>query len=169
MNIFQKLFKYKCATCGETHEGSPSFSFPSPLDFEKKLDKNNENLSSDFYTTEDDYFIRTILEIPIIGSNEPFMWGVWVSQSKENFNFYFEHFNDDLLGRETFGWFSNKLPYYKSTLSLKTMASFQNNGERPKLHLEESDHELSKDFHNGISIDKAIKIATVAMHKYILE
>lgn len=160
-----ETFKYECTTCGKTHEGAPSFSFPAPAYFEAAPKKENHLLDSDFCRLDEDYFIRVILEIPIIDSKEPFLWGIWVSQSKENFKFYAEHLNDDLSGRETFGWFSNRLPYYADTLSLEMLVKFQNNGDRPKLHPKESKHELSKDFHDGISMEKAIKIANIAAHK----
>lgn len=31
------------------------------------------------------FFIRGLIEIPVIGSEDVFSWGVWVSLSKENF------------------------------------------------------------------------------------
>lgn len=161
----KKIFRYTCASCEQMHEGAPSFSFNAPAEYDSTSSDKSQTLLSDFCCLPDSYYIRTILEIPIIGSDQPFLWGVWVSQSEENFKYYQEHFDDNLLGRETFGWFSNKIPYYKDTLNLKTKVLYQDNKDRPKLHLQESDHELSKDFHDGISMDKAIKIMGIAMHK----
>lgn len=158
-------FEYTCKTCGETHKGAPSFSFSAPSYYNAESKDKNQAITSDFYRTKNSFFIRTVLEIPIIGSTEPFLWGVWVSQSEENFKYYAEHFNDDLSKRETFGWFSNRLPYYADTLSLEMLVKFQNNGDRPKLHPKESEHELSRDFHDGISMEKTIKIANIASHK----
>jgi len=31
------------------------------------------------------YFVRGCLEIPVIGEDEAFIWGVWVSLSRKNF------------------------------------------------------------------------------------
>lgn len=167
-------FKYKCATCGKEHDGAPSFSFSEPAQFNrnagilKKLFKKNY-LDIDLCVSENSYYIRVILEIPIINTDEKFTWGVWVSQSKENFDYYKKHFTEDNSGRESFGWFSNILPYYQNTLNLKTNVKFQRQGVRPKIDIEKTEHELSKDFYNGISEEKAIKIAEIAMHQFVIK
>lgn len=31
------------------------------------------------------YFVKSLIEIPVIGSDDRFSWGVWVSLSRENF------------------------------------------------------------------------------------
>lgn len=165
-----KIFKYKCVTCGEVHEGSPSFSSEAPAQYENKTSVfskifSKNYLDNDFCRNGNDFFIRVVLKIPIIDIGEPFTWGVWVSQSKENFEYYKNHFYDNLIGKETFGWLCNALPYYENTIGLKAMVLFQNNKQRPKIYLQECEHELSKDFHQGISIQKAKEIANIAYHK----
>lgn len=161
-------FTYRCSICKKIHKGSPSFSAFYP-DYYAELSKENKKISllnPDFCATPDQYFfIRAVLMVPIIGLQEPFTWGVWVSQSVENFRYYYKNFKKDLSGRETFGWFSNRLPYYKDTLNLKCIVQFMSKGIRPKLHLEETGHELSIDFHKGISNEKAIEIAEYCIHK----
>jgi hypothetical protein len=163
-----KVFRFTCKTCGKTHEGSPSLSFDSPSQYfglSDKDKKTNARLDSDFCVIENrDFFIRVILEIPIHDCEEPFTWGVWVSQSRPNFEAYEARFKKKDDRDPTFGWFSNNLPYYPETLNLKTMVHFQPKGLRPKLELEKNDHPLCLDFHNGISWEKAIEIAEIAMH-----
>lgn len=161
-----KQFEYQCNDCGETHIGAPSFSFVSPYYYNclNEDDKRKCKLSSDLCNVLDtDYFIRVVLEIPIIDYNETFMWGIWVSQSLDNFKYYVDKYEEDLTGHGTFGWFSNRLPYYEDTLGLKCDVIFHDKG-RPAIHLQQNDHELVKDFHNGITMEKAIKIAQIAMH-----
>ena len=163
----ENIFRFTCATCGKTHEGSPSLSFESPTHYFllSEEDKKKATLSSDFCVIEDkDFFIRVILEIPIHGAKEPFTWGVWVSQSRPNFETYAARFKQEDNREPTFGWFSNNLPYYPDTLLLKTRVHFQPKGLRPKLELEKSEHPLCVDFHNGISWEKAVEIAQVALH-----
>ena len=159
---------YKCSKCGEEHVGAPSFAFDAPAYYNalSDEDKRGSFLSSDGCVILDrDFFIRTILQIPIRGTNEVFMWGVWVSQSMAEFQFYNGHFKDDLTGRKTFGWFSSLLPEYESTLGLKTTVLFKRGGLRPQLHLEDSPHQLSIDFHRGISIERATQIAGSMLHR----
>ncbi|MFZ5376227.1 MAG: DUF2199 domain-containing protein [Patescibacteria group bacterium] len=165
------VFRYTCVTCGKVHEGAPSFSFLGPVQYSKS--KNflsniffRRYLNNDFCSNGQDFMIRVVLEIPILGFEEPFTWGVWVSQKKENFDFYRRHFSEDLRGRETFGWLCNKLPYYADTLNLKTMVMFRYNHLRPLIRIEKTEHELSQDFYNGITLKKAQKIGSIANHMF---
>lgn len=162
-----KLFKYRCNSCGEEHEGAPSFSFNAPFYYQALTDDFQKSpkvsLDSDFCIIEEDRFIRVCLEIPIKGFDDPFMWGVWISLSQTNFEKYKENFksNEEAM---YFGWFSNKLPYYSDTLSLKTEVHVRQNGVRPYITLEHTDHPLCLDYHHGISWEKAAEIAQIAMH-----
>jgi hypothetical protein len=159
-------FEFTCASCGQIHQGSPSFSFEAPIYFSpEEKSKGNATLDSDFCVIGDeDYFIRTILEIPIQGHDEPFTWGVWVSLKKENFEAYKRGFSGGDQDGSYFGWFSNKLPFYANTVELKTKVHLKTGNERPHLELDSSNHELCRDFYDGISWDKAVRIATIVMH-----
>ncbi len=161
-------FTFKCIECGKEHKGDPSFSYAAPA-YYSALSEEDQNslgqLNSDLCTiSPDDYFIRVILEIPIIDYPIPFTWGVWVSQSKTNFEWYVDNFNADNSGYQSFGWFCNTLPYYPDTINLQTVAHFQVPGQRPRIELKEVDHELYQDFANGISRSKAYQIAQRALH-----
>ncbi len=106
----------------------------------------------------EDYFIRGVLNIPILEYDRDFGFGVWVSQKKENFYTYLENFNSNQVG-PYFGWLSTEIPYYsESTLSLKTMAHFIGNNDRPKIKVDLIDHPLAIDQHEGISLAKAWEI-----------
>jgi hypothetical protein len=61
----KKFFKYKCSTCGETHGFFPSFSFKFPSYYIDNK-KENQYLNDDFCVVDNDYFIRVLLEIPIV-------------------------------------------------------------------------------------------------------
>lgn len=164
------IFSFRCSCCGKQHEGSPSFGFETPGSWSWQSDEIKENgkINDDlcYYTDEEGthYFARVIIEIPIHGVMEPFMWGVWVSLSKVSYEHYVETWNEPDIEKIYFGWFCNKLPYYASTYSLATDVHPQADGTRPHLSLHEVDHEFYHDFKNGISIEKAQKIAEIAMH-----
>lgn len=169
LSRLMKTFKFKCEQCNEWHEDSPSFGFNAPAHYYSLSDSDKENslLSNDLCSTVDgNYFIRTILEVPIIDIDEPFMWGVWISVSEKSFNHYTNKKNEDEDEDLThyFGWFQNRLPYYPDTLNLKTNAYLQPNNHRPILDLEHTDHPLSIDYHQGISWEKAIEITTILLH-----
>ena len=111
-----------------------------------------------------DHFIRVILEVPIHGAVHPFTWGVWISVSKSNFKKYTDHFRDEAYEDKYFGWLCNALPFYPQTIQLKASASVKPGGERPRIQLEPTDHPLSIDSREGVSWQKAVAIAQVAMH-----
>lgn len=164
------IFSFKCAECGQLHEGSPSFGFSAPDAWLEQSDEIKEQgaINEDLcrYTDEDGehYFARVIVEVPIHGVDQPFMWGVWVSLSRESFDHYVETWNNPDTSRVYFGWLCNALPYYESTWSLATDVHPQEGGDRPCLTLHEADHEFFRDFAEGISIEKAQKIAELCMH-----
>ncbi len=164
------IFSFKCSSCGKVHEGSPSFGFdaPDPYLEQSETIQNKGELSSDLCQYEDEdgmhYFARVIIEIPIIGVTEPFMWGVWVSLSKESYDHYVETYDNPERDKIYFGWFCNYLPYYENTHALATDVQPEEKGQRPTLKLHETNHELYDDFTNGISIEKAQKIAETCMH-----
>lgn len=165
------IFSFKCSSCAEIHEGSPSFSFraPDPYLEQKKSVQDAGELGTDlcWYDDQDGrhYFIRVCLEIPIHGVSEPFLWGVWVSLSEQNFRRYVETYDAPDTTDRYFGWFCNYLPYYKGTYALKTQVHPRAGGTRPYIVLEETEHPLSVDFHSGISIERAQEIAEAVMHR----
>jgi hypothetical protein len=161
-------FTFICRDCGQPHEGSPSFGYARPDYWNSALDDDQSGasrLSKDLCKIVDrDYFIRCTLEIPIHGVEEGFLWGVWATQSAENFRLYAETF-DDTPEHITFGYLANRLPYYPETLGLHLEVHWQAHGrERPKLALRECDHPLYRDWRDGISWDRAVEIATTSIH-----
>jgi hypothetical protein len=110
-----------------------------------------------------DFFIRCVLEVPIHDVEEPFLWGVWVSQSEANFRYYAETFPNS-PEQQTFGYFSNRLPVYPETLSLKTQVHWRSGKHRPWVEFEPSDHPLYRDWSEGIGWERAVELASLALH-----
>ena len=165
------IFAFKCSKCGSIHEGSPSFAFDAPAPFNEQPEDVRDKgfLNSDLCTYEDEdgphYFVRVCLEVPIHGASEPFLWGVWVSLSKESFDQYVATFEAPKNDVSYFGWFCNYLPYYEHTYALKTKVHPQQDGKRPLIELEKGDHPLQIDFHQGISVAEAQEIAEILLHR----
>lgn len=159
-------FSFACQTCGKLHEGSPSVGFGRPYYWRAEYDDDpRSRLSNDLCVIEErDYFIRCILEVPIHGVEEGFLWGVWITQSEANFKRYLETF-DDTPERETFGYFANRLPDYPDTLSLHTTVHWKSGGrQRPWVEIRESDHPLYRDWSEGISWERAATLAAPLLH-----
>ncbi|MEV5516361.1 DUF2199 domain-containing protein [Streptomyces flaveolus] len=113
------------------------------------------------------YFVKGLIEIPVIGSDEVFSWGVWVSLSRDNFSRAADLW--DTPGRESekpyFGWLTTDLPLYSpTTLNLKTHVHTRPLGERPYVELEPTDHPLAVEQRTGITLDRVRDIASALRH-----
>lgn len=172
-----KTFRYTCACCGKEFTGAPSFGSDIPPFVHRVPEEEREHRiirDSDFCLirarmneeSDDDIFaIRVNLEIPIHGSDEPFSWGVWVSQSEQSFFRYLETYEEDQRNEVSFGWLPVTMTYYRDfdseefSGSLACDVHWGPKGWRPTVTLHECDHPLYLDQANGINWDKAIMIA----------
>lgn len=115
---------------------------------------------------EKHFFVLGRIVLPVVDAPEPFVWLVWVSLSERNFDRATELW--ERKGRENeppyFGWLQSFLPYEPSTLNLKTLVHTQPVGERPLIELEKTDHPLSVEQHNGITMARVQQIAEKALH-----
>jgi hypothetical protein len=168
------IFAFKCTCCGEMHEGSPSIAFKAPDQYACLSDEQKSSmgkLSSDFCTITHeegtDYFIRAVLEVPIHGIDEPFLWGVWVSLSEKSFRRYVETYDEPVEGDRFFGWVCNKPRAYPWESSRPADVNVQLGGQRPKVVLHRGENEsdpLVLGQCNGISVARAQEIAESSLH-----
>lgn len=162
--------RYTCATCGEVHEGIPDIGFDAPLYYYQIPEaerREKARLSDDFCSIDgEDFFIRVCLEIPIRGYDESFMWGVWVSLSRPNFDRYRSFFQEEPPEGEGpyFGWLSNRIEPYPDTLNLKTKVHLQRGNARPLLELEPTDHPLAVHHREGIELEELLRIVDDRLH-----
>lgn len=175
-----RTFEFRCDDCGEMHRGSPSFSLHRPEHiFEVPEAERDQRVTATddlcvIHPAEGDadgettHWIRVILEIPILGAAEPFLWGVWVSQSKESYDRYVETYHSDQSDDSSFGWLPVHMAHYRdpdgSWPVLECQVVWGIKGKRPKIILWESDSQLYRDQRDGISWEEAIRIATPLMH-----
>jgi hypothetical protein len=174
--VLQKKLSYKCACCGNEYDGSPSFAYDKPTYYfdvpeterpsRVKIDSDLCHIRNHDENADDDiYAIRVTLDVPIHGVEHPFCWGVWVTQSKDNFYKYIETYDNDQSNTVTFGWLAVTMSHYdrrgagNETEHLACDVHWGVNGERPSIILHRSDHPLFRDQQNGISWDEAVTIA----------
>jgi len=161
------ILAYKCQCCDEVVEGSPSAGYKRPDQWLQQPDhvKAAGRANDDFCTYEDEdgphYFIRTCLQIPIIGIEEPFLWGVWVSLSKKNYDRYWDTYEAPELSDEWFGFLCNSLPGYRETQAMHATVRPQAGSQRPLIELHDSDHQLATDFRDGITVAEAQRLAEI--------
>jgi hypothetical protein len=150
---------FTCATCGQIHDSLPDLGFRWPDSyFGVPAPERASRIRGDADTCEidgEEFFIRGVILIPIIGTSEHFGLGVWVSQKRENYQAYRNNFDSPNIG-PFFGWLSNNIPFYQpDTWAMKTMAHFQGGKQRPLIELAPSEHPLYLDFSQGVSLERA--------------
>lgn len=169
--------RWKCGTCEEWHSGPClDFGVSEPYYWSKDHDKasrwtnlipraikkpSKTFLDQDYCSINDeDFFVRGLIHLPIIGTAETFRWGVWGSLSRQNFETLLNADDDskrvDLP--PMFSWLSTQLPEYPETLSLKMHAQIQGPKLRPHFELEPCDHPLAQEYHHGISPERVKEI-----------
>jgi hypothetical protein len=154
-----------CRTCNKPHDDLPHIGADRPDYWEDGYATDSESLlTEDLCVIEArDYFVRGIIEIPVIGYEPGFGWGVWVSHKKENFEIYRDKFNSAEIG-PFFGWLATELAFFAdSTLNLKTMAHYRGDNLRPVIEVLECDHPLYRQQQEGITLAEAWDI----VHRYM--
>ncbi len=152
----------RCTLCREEHEGLPDIAMHAPdpyLEVPESERADRTLFTPDRCTVryEDGvhYFVRGVLYIPIIGESDQFGIGVWVSQSRANF----ERYTRRETMEPTFGWLANRIPHYReSTFLLKARVCFSGVKERPAIELEPTEHLLAVDQRTGITLARAWEI-----------
>jgi hypothetical protein len=158
---------YRCASCGEEHEGLPDIGMHAPdpyLDVPEEEREARTTFTEDRCAVRDadgeHYFVRGVIEIPVIGQDTPFGMGVWVSQSRVNY----EKYMANELMEPTFGWLVNRLAHFdQTTFLLKTRVHYRGGDRRPTIELEPTLHPLAVEQRNGISLERAWEI----VHRYV--
>lgn len=164
---------WTCATCGKSHSDVPlSFAADFP-DMYANLKGEERELRALIGTDqcivdETWFFIRGCLEIPVLGHDEPFLWGVWASVRQDVFDEISDCWTQE--GRErTHGPFkgrlANSLSVYPETLNLKLEICIQPAGTRPLFVIEEAEHQLAIEQQLGITRVRAMELASFLIHQ----
>lgn len=170
------MISFKCKSCGELHQGTPTFGWNFPVQYMRVPETEREgrvSLGTDDCVIDEKYFfVRGCLEIPVHGESEPFAWGVWVSLSEDNFSKFVQHFGVEKRSHigPFFGWLSSDIWLYPTqTFNLKTQVHIRDNKVRPYIELEQTDHPLAVEQREGISVERVAEIYEKMTHpeKYV--
>jgi hypothetical protein len=167
---------WTCLGCGEVHQGLPELACVKPEPWPGNEDKapNSVVLSSIHFLSEDfcvlhgeHFFVRCVLELPIIGCRGQSMgFGVWSTLSEKNFLRYVETFDSgdqDGLG-PWFGWFSNRLKGFPDTFNLRCQVHPRAGRQRPWIELEPTDHPLARGQREGVTLDRVLELHAINGH-----
>jgi len=115
-----------------------------------------------------DFYLRGRIVVPIIGLDEPFIWGVWAEVSPKNFL----RTNDlwTVKGRETEpafpGWLNTELFLFGNTINLEVSVQTQIVGRRPHFTVIDQNHPLAVEQRNGITVERVEEIAEMVLHPH---
>jgi hypothetical protein len=173
-------FEFRCTRCGEVHRGAPSLALHQPVYVQ---DVPEAERAARVWRTEDLAVIRpapddpdgevircirVTLSIPIHGCVEPFLWGVWITQSEASFDRYAAGAGTDQRGQTSSGWLPVSMAPYRAAGGpldhLPCTAHWGPRGKRPAIVIGASDHPLAIDQRDGIDRDRAEAILTAALH-----
>lgn len=163
-------FSFRCTSCGEIHEGMPTFGADEPLSYRLVPEAERAarcSLGSDECVIDAKlFFVRGCLDVPVHGHDEPFSWGVWVSLSEKSFLEWLKHFDENHRSHvgPFFGWLNTALPLYPDTVNLKTRVHLRDHGLRPYIELEPTEHPLAVEQREGISVERVAEIYAILMH-----
>lgn len=163
---------YRCRTCGAWYEERLTcFAAERPAvlsDFsDSELRRRVERSSDQCILDGKHFFVLGNLDVPIRGSSEVLRWTVWSTLSEVNF----ERASDlwSTAGRESepayFGWLSNQVPGYPSSINIKATVQTEPVGIRPKIRVVEENHPLFEDQVEGISAERVDELIHAALHE----
>jgi hypothetical protein len=164
------IFRFYCASCGQIHEGMPSFGTDAPLNYyavpEAERAQRCQLGSDDCVIDEEHYFVRGCIELPVHGQSEPFTWGVWVSLSEQSFRAWASSFHEASRSHigPFFGWLNAWLKPYPEPMNLKTRVHLRDNGTRPYIELEPTEHPLAVEQREGITVERVAEIYATVVH-----
>ena len=163
-------FEFICSCCGEVHRGMPAFGTDAPLSYydvpKEERASRCQLRTEDCIIDGDSYFVQGCIEIPVHGESEPFSWGVWVSLSEASYKQWVEHLQSPKRSHigPFFGWLNVWLKPYPATPNLKTRVHVRDNGIRPLIELEPTDHPLAVEQREGISVQRAQELYSQMLH-----
>jgi hypothetical protein len=164
---------YQCTRCEKVHEGLPAITFDAPYYYYLLTESERAaraTLTDDFCIIDDeDFFVRVVLKIPVIGHAQYLEWGVWGTLSRANFERYRASFHEHDQSKldPMFSWFASHLPDYQETLNLQCNLVARDDRLRPFIDFAHDDaHALVLDWKNGITLERAIEFVAPVLHKH---
>lgn len=168
-----EAIRYSCTCCGGDQRGLMALHKPLPDSiFEVPEDQRDSRttISSDLCVLDDEhFFVRAVLALPILDTDETFDFGVWGSLKRENFEQYRNEFKNPApeFG-PFFSWLNSTLWPYPDTLNMPSDLYFRGDNLRPLMQLHAGDHPLAIDQRAGITIDKVAEIYAAWGHTALL-
>lgn len=166
-----------CACCGEELTGLPldvSIEYPDSIlalsdeDKAKYVDRPCRSLMS---WRNKVFFVRGIIEIPILGTDDHFRYGAWTRIEKKDYKKFVKAWviskrKDTIVDEHIYGYFSCTMPpnLYPSAYNLYAIVCDRAD-IAAGLVLEPTEHPLSLEQHNGITMERVHEIVRALGYK----
>ena len=176
MNSFQEKFinwirnpfrgeipsnSFKCGTCGKIHIGLPmDMAYKNPAAYFKIPAKER---AARIYSTDDscviddvEFYIRGVLPIPVINSDDEFRWGLWAKVEESDFNIYSKYWDGHIPENlpPINGHLSGGMKDYLESDMTPFEIYLQSDNQRPFFKVLSNDSELGIDQQKGITMEK---------------
>lgn len=164
---------FSCSCCGGDKQGMMALYKPLPdsiFAIPEDERAGRAQIGSDLCILDaEHFFVRAVLYLPILETNETFEFGVWGTLSRENFEKYREEYNNPT---PTFGpffsWLNSDLPPYPDTFNLPCDLEFRAGNLRPAVHPHPGEHPLVADHCKGLTVDRLSEIYSAWGHSVLL-
>jgi hypothetical protein len=161
---------FGCRVCGERHVLPLSYSMKVPMAAKaiasEEVEKRVVITPDQCVIDGKDFYLRGRILVPVMGLDEPFVWGVWAEVSPKNFIRTNELWT--LEGRETErpfpGWLNTELCLFGDTINLEVSVQTQKVGQRPQFTVVDKSHPLAIEQQNGITLQRIEVIAEMMLH-----
>ena len=115
-----------------------------------------------------DIFLRSVIEITIIGFNDSFRWGTWVAITEESFRRALALWTAEVIEDEPplGGWLGNRIDIYPDTINLATHVHLRAGKLRPAIELLATDHPLAIEQREGITLARVEEIVAACSPRH---
>lgn len=158
--------RYRCPSCTEKHAGFPALAYTLPdVIFALPVAERDVRavVSSDLCILDDSrFFIRCVMEVPVLACADAIEYGPWVEVAARDFNRYALHFNvgghPNWVAAE--GALANAYPASpQTTLGLSCMIrTAKHPSQRPGVEILDHTHALHAEQLNGVDLPRAMAI-----------
>ncbi len=163
---------FACTECGEWHaELHLQYSFQAPQAITaippSELRQRVVITPDQCVIDNSSFYLRGRILLPVIGQDDPFVWGVWAEVSPANFLRSNQVWHT--AGRENEppfrGYLNSEIFIFGNTINLEVDIHTQVIGERPRFTISNPDHPLALEQRNGITLERAQEIAEMIIHR----
>ena len=164
------MTSFECTICGKSHDlldltlGADAPALWHALS-EAEMAESELTEEQCFIVRDDgdmQGYVRACLDVPILGSEHAFTWGVWVEVANDDFDAISDHWEDP--ARTTLGPYAGQLatpvPGYRDTLRLAVRLRQREVGLRPLVETGASEHPLAQ--HQRVGVEASWLGAVVA-------